>query len=88
MYLDFEFCNQGLSKKINLFSQHPNHGAGSKDNNFNTGSSSVKEFATSSFYMAELFCFSREIEMFSAQNLLDFVGFMQMTCRSGGWCGD
>ena len=88
MQLDFEFCNKCLSKKINLFSQHPNQGAGSKDSDFNIGFSWVKEFATSPLYMAELFCFSREIEMFSAQNLLDFVGFMQMTCWSGGWCGD
>ena len=32
------------------------------------------------FKMTELFCLFLEIEMFSPQNLLDFVGFMQMTC--------
>ena len=40
------------------------------------------------FRWRSYFGFSLEIEMFSPQNLLDFVGFMQMTCWSGGSCGD
>ena len=38
----------------------------------------VKESAYSPFKV--ILSFSVEIEMFSPQNLLDFVGFMQMTC--------